>query len=823
MLRIERIASALLIAVTLAACGGGGGGGAPPVNPNIPITNTDPTGTVTGSATKGTIRNAVVTMSQQNSSGTFVPIGTGTVGADGKYSVNYTGYSGGNVLVCVRGKASTDTPPLTTMVCDATDGAACGPTGVTNGSAPGDANGNNIYDLGEELPLDQNFELCTCLPGPPVDGISAPITPFTELVRRRAEERDADAALAEDAQTALLRAASEINQLIGGLDVLRQEPINLADPVAVADADPSEVVYSALLAAVIGRATNDGGTAPLDLQSIIENLAAATDGGRINLADFQELIAEAQEQLLGAGISSDESGVLAGLDAQADACAADSSCTGFNPEPSTNTNAGPISRAKNLVANVRNVINGLNDLEAPGQTFATQVDMAAALLDPPDTINPDGSTTPVLGPVDFLFTGMAEVLGAAAFCVEDNTTVAVDGSGNETTAAATCNGSYTVKGTYPGREAEIAGYLETFANFPATITVSTNGQVTVGIAGTEADNVEANLTAVFPNNAARTTTQTLNASFTGTVFTTASGTGLRLSIPSPATATLTKTGSVPLDDNNELTDDDDKSIDSASFNLPGITLEQTNAPAGQAGGAVSFTGAMGGSIVRCTKQSCMARESQTPTVADPHFGERTFVPSAFNWSGTFRNAANSTAMSVQVSVANAASFDPRLNNESTAPQGSDTLTPTNFPDTTVTLQFDADLGDVEPARVVLTGDLNGIFAQPETNCSSCPAGSTYSDPNATANLQLFRLRGNPILPVQVFRLQANTVDDGNFTGVEATITDSDSASITLDFQGAEQDADGIVRVDGVQVGVVRELSTGLVIVRYDDGTFETLF
>jgi L-aminopeptidase/D-esterase-like protein len=33
---------------------------------------------------------------------------------------------------------------------------------------------------------------------------------------------------------------------------------------------------------------------------------------------------------------------------------------------------------------------------------------------------------------------------------------------------------------------------------------------------------------------------------------------------------------------------------------------------------------------------------------------------------------------------------------------------------------------------------------------------------------------------------------------------------------------GIVRVDGVQVGVIQELSTGLTIIRYDDGTFETL-
>ena len=57
-----------------------------------------------------------------------------------------------------------------------------------------------------------------------------------------------------------------------------------------------------------------------------------------------------------------------------------------------------------------------------------------------------------------------------------------------------------------------------------------------------------------------------------------------------------------------------------------------------------------------------------------------------------------------------------------------------------------------------------------------------------------------------------------------TVTDSTGATRTINtpFTG-EGDADiGEVRVDSNAVGIVRKLSTGLIIVRYTDGTFESL-
>jgi hypothetical protein len=275
---------------------------------------------------------------------------------------------------------------------------------------------------------------------------------------------------------------------------------------------------------------------------------------------------------------------------------------------------------------------------------------------------------------------------------------------------------------------------------------------------------------------------------------------------------------VALSDGNDTTDDA-KRISSASFNLPNITLAQTNAPPEQEGGAVSFTGELGGTIVRCTRQSCVDRENLPPSELDPDNGDATFFPSAVNLKGTFSNALNSTDLAVVVTVANAANFDPEFDNGS-----DDSLTTDNFPQASATVTFNAVLGtgDTQQAvRVLLTGTLNGVFVQPENDGT----GGTFVDPNVTATLTLLRRTPSDADLVQVFRVQGNTFDDGDDTGGFVTVTDSANAQMQLNFPGTASDdgTQGEVRVDGARVGVIRELSTGLVVVRYDDGTFETLF
>lgn len=59
------------------------------------------------------------------------------------------------------------------------------------------------------------------------------------------------------------------------------------------------------------------------------------------------------------------------------------------------------------------------------------------------------------------------------------------------------------------------------------------------------------------------------------------------------------------------------------------------------------------------------------------------------------------------------------------------------------------------------------------------------------------------------------------TGV-ITLSNADGVELVLDVQ-AEDDISGVARVGGKQVGTVSTTSDGLTLIRYNDGTFESLF
>jgi hypothetical protein len=54
------------------------------------------------------------------------------------------------------------------------------------------------------------------------------------------------------------------------------------------------------------------------------------------------------------------------------------------------------------------------------------------------------------------------------------------------------------------------------------------------------------------------------------------------------------------------------------------------------------------------------------------------------------------------------------------------------------------------------------------------------------------------------------------------LSNADGVELVLDVQ-AEDDISGVARVGGKQVGMVSTTSDGLTLIRYNDGTFESLF
>ena len=99
---------AIFLALALTACGGGGGGGEQDTGPNINLS---------GTATKGIIKNGNVIAKQQDANGDFtVEVGSATTLSDGSYSLNLeSNYQGGPIEVTVtlgeNSEMKCDVPP----------------------------------------------------------------------------------------------------------------------------------------------------------------------------------------------------------------------------------------------------------------------------------------------------------------------------------------------------------------------------------------------------------------------------------------------------------------------------------------------------------------------------------------------------------------------------------------------------------------------------------------------------------------------------------------------------------------------------------------
>lgn len=723
-------------AALMTACGGGGGGGGNGGG------GTPGSGTIDGSSTKGIIKNGIVTLSQPGVTGGAT--GSGRTTADGRYSLSYSGYTSGLVQLCVTGDAKT------TVVCDSSDGDTdCGPSN----DAAGDTDDDGTFDFGEELPAPANFRMCTLLSAPPTNGVSAPITPFTNVVVQRALERDADAALNENLSTALANAASEINQLLGGLDVLRLDPVDLSDDDAVAAASPEALVYAALIAAVLGNSVNDlAPDAPLDLNAVVQTILDSTEGGEIGLDEFRDLVGEAQRQLLDLG-ESDDTGVLAMLQDQATE-AEDNGQPTFDPEPATDANTSGITRARALIQNVRNTYSSLDQYRQPLDAFGVDLDASAGVVEANE------ATAEVLSAV---------LTSAREFFVNDPscTDEVCSTTSNGITTAFTVSGG-TLTGTMTGT---------TPAPKPATVDI----QITA-----PAGRADGLTSAAL--NVVRATVSTSTAR----LRVTEGNATINLNAPFDADAAQDEVA-----DNNQSP----QIIDSASFDLVG-SVEALS------GGAVlaSATGTIRFDAVRATQ--CMLAPSSPDDDGDASNNlDGNANVANLTLIGAVATSTESADLSLSYNLVNARSFCPLTD-----------IGPTNKPDADLTVTANLNLDAVPDARAVFTASLDDVFTRVADDDDDRTQGFIA---NASVNL----LQGN----VQVFRLQAasSRPTGANNERITATVTDRNNAMmvLTADVNAAQpvEGQIGVLTVDGVQVGIIRQLESGLVIARYDDGSFESLF
>jgi len=362
--KLQKTLLALSITAILSACGSSSSSD-DPVTP--PVTTID--ASLSGTAAKGIIINGVVTASELDSSGNVLRVvGTATTDANGRYSMDLNdSYEGGPIVIEVTNDASTS------MVCDVVAGCGTRDDDITDT--------DTVIDFGEQY-KPSSLSMTALLPdAEDGESIEVQVTPFTHMA---AENALANATL----DTTIIETANAlVSNLLGGIDILRTEPVDITDAASVAAADASAVVYAALGASIAELAPDDANGQP-DLDEALATLVTEFANGTMSAVDdsvdgsaaddanisLQEIIQQAGAVLSEIG-STDISGVLADLEDDVDDAIAG---TGeVIPDTPVNVGDTDVAKAKDFMEDL--VTWGVtigSEIDSPSMAFDKQIDMA---------------------------------------------------------------------------------------------------------------------------------------------------------------------------------------------------------------------------------------------------------------------------------------------------------------------------------------------------------------------------------------------------------------------------------------------------------------
>jgi hypothetical protein len=339
-----KITAPLLCTVlALSACGGSSGG--EPASESF--------GTISGTAAKGIVRNALVTALELDSSGKELrTLGTATTDEKGNYELPVNkDYAGGPILF----KLSALSDGSTRMVCDISDGCK-----------------NNVK-FGETLSLGEDFKIESILPNVEKGTkAKAHITPFTHMAAKRVLAGSVS-------PDAIKKAFSEVSQVVG-IDVLKTAPMDITKISEGSESSEEQRVYGAFLAAAGKLAVDD----PEGLEAGLKKLANTFEDGQFNADDsfsITSFMDAVNTQAEHAKIKSPKlDGIIANIKAQTDKDG------NFDPEPSSTATAPPVDKAKALVKDIRTWVSSVNDLSDPAKAFDADVEKIAKVMNSNSTV-----------------------------------------------------------------------------------------------------------------------------------------------------------------------------------------------------------------------------------------------------------------------------------------------------------------------------------------------------------------------------------------------------------------------------------------------------
>lgn len=341
---------ALSVSAILSACGGGGGGGGGSETVDA---------SVSGKAAKGIVINGLVVANELDNTGTVLrEVGSTTTNSDGSYSLDLTNsYEGGPIEIIVTNG------PDTSIVCDVVGGCGTRTDTITDS--------NTTIDFGEQY-KPSNLSMTALLPdAEDGESIAVQVTPFTHMAAERARNN------ATLDSAAINNANSEVSDLLGGIDILRTEPVDITDTDSLNDAEADAQVYAALTAAIANLAPTDADGQP-DIDQALSDLTASFEtSGKFGADDLQEILDEAGHTLDEVG-ATDTSGVLDDLQGDVDAAAGGD----IDPEPNENAGDTDVEKAKSFIADLRTwgtVIGA--ELDSPSTAFENQIELSNAAAD----------------------------------------------------------------------------------------------------------------------------------------------------------------------------------------------------------------------------------------------------------------------------------------------------------------------------------------------------------------------------------------------------------------------------------------------------------
>ncbi|HHI92074.1 MAG TPA: hypothetical protein ENK04_00960 [Gammaproteobacteria bacterium] len=322
---------------------------------------------LSGGVAKGVINRGNVVAEELDDNGAVIAkVGSAVTGIDGGYrlTVDRT-YSGGPIRVTVSADANTE------MKCDVPAGCGERADDITDS--------DNVIDFGEWYKPGNLTMVALVAEAKANDSLVANVTPYTHLAASRAMEAESlDAA-------GIYNANSEVSNLLGGVDILGTDIVDVTDAYLLRGGSAMEIVYAAFSSAVATLADTSRGSP--DINGVLELLSSSFRGGMIiaddesvddSVISLQEIVDGANSVLgkVGAVGISDTSGKIANVQASIDEAVAAGG--NIDPRPSPITGASALARVKSFVRDMRTwgiVIE--EETRAERSAFIQQVGMAA--------------------------------------------------------------------------------------------------------------------------------------------------------------------------------------------------------------------------------------------------------------------------------------------------------------------------------------------------------------------------------------------------------------------------------------------------------------